>query len=223
MDRPMGDNCYRDIPRYTYPDQLDKLLTLLNGWHPEAKVRLSGGEPTMIGGKKLTQYARVAKEHNRYVDIMTNGFRIDEVDPFVFDFINLDYHGTNKKDIDKAQFFFNRLGYKKYRIVANVAHRDLEFQRAGNISNGLKCDEMMGSLTLWQDLLIPCCVIHSIAGFENNPKIFESLRRENWTIHNPDLIETIRNWKKTIPPEVVKACTLGCWHGSNRIKWRKIE
>jgi hypothetical protein len=222
MDRPLGSNVYRDELRETTPENISRFLGLIDGWLPRAGVRLTGGEPTCVAEAIPDISKRVRNYHNRFLDIVTNGFRLMELDPFLFDFIHLDDHGVNRDLIEKCTEYLVEHGYKDFRIMRFDYHRDLELQRRGNVSNGLTCKDWMGSITLWEKTVYPCCVMHSIEGFENDPRIGESLRKAGWTIDNLELLNTLRDWKNTVPAEVVRACVLGCWHGGTNIEWGKI-
>ena len=224
MDRPMGSNVYRNHYRETTPEQLDLFLERVKDWKKEAWVRLTGGEPTLIGPSKLQQMVEVCKKHNRRVDMVTNGHRLMELDtPHIFDYLILDDHGINRDKIEEVISWLNTWSYDKFKVITFTAHRDLELQRKDNVSFGPKCVNWLYTTTLWQDLVYPCCVMHSIEGFEDNQEIGESLRRNGYTIDNPHLAETLENWKTTIPNEALRACLFGCWHGGNNIVWKNIE
>lgn len=219
----MGSNIYRDIERRTSPEQLDKFLTLIDSWRNYVGVRLTGGEPTSVGRDIIHEMCDITKSHGREVDIVTNGFRLMEIDPFKFDFITLDNHGVNQDLIDKCQKFLEEKGYNNFHTIPFSYHRDLEIQRKSNISNGLKCKDWMGSILLWESTVYPCCVMHGLEGMDNNPEVGYSLREAGWTIDNLKLLDTLKNWHNTIPAEVVKTCVLSCWHGGTNIVWEKIK
>lgn len=223
MDLPMGSNIYRSNPRKTSHSQLDLFLERIEGWRPQVNVRLTGGEPTAVGGDLISEMCCIVRSHGRKVDIITNGFKLHEIDPHLFNSITLDNHGINQGLIDASERFLKEKGYTNYRIISFTHHRDLKLQRKNNVSYGLKCEEWMESIMLWENTVYPCCAMLSIEAMDNSTRVGDSLREAGWTIHNSDLAETMKNWHKTIPAEVVRACTLGCWRGGTNIVWRKIN
>lgn len=219
----MGSNVYRNYPRTTTLEQADRFLTLIDGWKPDVDIRLTGGEPTAVGPEIIHEMCNIVHKHGRKVDILTNGYRLQEIDPHLLDFITLDNHGVNEQTIKECQQYLLEKGYKNFNIITYTHHRDLESQRKGNISNGPKCMEWMDSILLWEETVYPCCVMPFLEGFDSNPRIGESLREAGWTIKNPNLVETLKDWHETIPAVVVRACVLGCWRGSDkRVEWHKI-
>ena len=64
----------------------------------------------------------------------------------------------------------------------------------------------------------------------NNTEIKDELFKAGWTIHNPKLVNTLRNWRETIPDYVIDQCENNCWRphldvgqGTTRITLKKND
>ena len=90
------------------------------------------------------------------------------------------------------------------------------------ITDGLKCPIWLG-ISLWGETVYPCCCLAQMDGFYNVNKIRDSMNDAGWNVKNPDLKETLVNWKETIPAEVVKMCALSCWRGRKEYLWHPVS
>ena len=46
---------------------------------------------------------------------------------------------------------------------------------------------------------------------ENNEHITNELEKAGWTLDNNNILETIKNWKNTLPKFVIDECLNNCW------------
>lgn len=222
-DKPMGSNCFRDVPRNQDLSSLNKFLDLIKDFRIDHWIRLGGGEPTATGYTYLKELVNIVKCHNRKICLLSNGFKLSEFDPHLFDFIQLDNHGTNQKDIDNCIERFKSNKYGSYGVIIHKWHRDLEHQRKTNlVSWGLNCPAWLRQITLWQDVVYPCCNFPYFDGWDNDTIGTDSLKKTGWSVENPNLKETIEDWKNTIPNEVIRKCIFSCWNGKNEKIWVKI-
>jgi len=53
-------------------------------------------------------------------------------------------------------------------------------------------------------------------------KLASNLRDAGWNAYNPDLVETIRNWRDTLPGEAYRVCSVKCFKHSSKTRWVKI-
>ena len=198
------------------------LLDRLKNWNKESSVLVYGGESTMLSDDYLSLISKTIRNHNRKVATMTNGFRL--VDLNLFDRIIIDDHGINKEDVKKFLEHIKKTDWSgEYRINHSYYHIDINHARLGDtISKGLRCKNWMINITLWKDVIFPCCVLLSIERWDKDTIISDSLRDAGWSVENPTLAEYIDNWRETLPPEVYKKCLLSCWSNPENIRWRKL-
>ena len=46
---------------------------------------------------------------------------------------------------------------------------------------------------------------------ENTTRVRDELEQAGWTIQNEDIINTLKNWKITVPQYVLNQCLNHCW------------
>ena len=216
---PFG-NPFRDEPRTMSPDDLDKAIKGVLGYTHIDYVHLLGGEATLLD---LKPYTEVVKGYDLMISLLTNGYGVLKVDLDEFDYIILDDHGVNHEDITRALNYFEENNFKSYYVRETLKHFDIgETLTRSGTSNGLKCRGWMKP-TIYRDLIYPCCVMVELEGWIGDTVISDSLRRHGWTTDNPDLSDTLKKWRETIPAEVVKRCNLSCWRGRGALVWRDIK
>lgn len=222
-DTPMGSNVWRDRPRVMDPEILDRALSELTRYKAYDGVNFAGGEPTAIPVKDLEELASVVRDHGLKVLMLTNGFGVDKLDPWDFDYFTLDDHGINVEAIKRSVAHLNSHGFENYYVHVARIHRN--FAKAREIpviTQGLKCPGWM-DLTLWLDLVYPCCGMPQLEGWDNDTVIRIALKKAGWTVENPKLSETLENWRETIPGEVIKKCLFSCWRFREVYEERSIE
>ena len=226
-DRPFDPrNVYRDRPRKTSLEDFERFLVLTQDWHPEWPLRYKGGEPTM-DPDHLNKMLSLAKEYGRYNDLLTNGFQFLKIDPFLCDKIMLDDHGPlNRQLIDKCAEYLEEVKHPNWWRKITDLHYDLDGAREvvwNEFSEGPRlCKNFMVSITLWEKTLYPCCVLNALEGFDNNPRIGESLREAGWTVDNDDLVKVLEGFRKTLPGEALRTCLFRCWRGGYGKTSRKL-
>lgn len=211
-DTPMGSNTFRKEPYELSPLSLDLFLQGMKGYIPKRWVTFTGGEPTVIKPSHLEKLASIAHKNDRKILLITNGFRVDKLDPFKFDYIRMDGHGDlNKCDIERSVDYLENNGYKFYEVMETLIHDDFhEAIKERFVTDGLKCDIWLG-ISLWGETVFPCCCLAQMDGFYNTTKIKDAMHEAGWNVHNKDLKNTIEHWMETVPSEVIKMCALYCW------------
>ena len=222
-NKPMGSTPFRETKYVTPIANIDKFLKLIEGFRPDHWLRVSGGESTLCGPEYLQELSELAHSYKRNVSLLTNGARIKDCDPHWFDFIHLDEHIVNEKQIYEAARYFKEVGFSRFQILTTKVHRDLELQRTGHVSPGLNCEEWMRAISLYQDTVYPCCVLPFLDGWNGNHKIRESCKASEFTIDNPDLVQYINHWKTTVQPNLVYACSLQCWKRGPNIVYHPVS
>jgi len=212
-DRPWGTPGFHDRPRQTDLEYVELWLDKLAEFQPEYWVRLTGGEPTLAGPEYLEECAEIVHRHQRNCSLLTNGARFLECDPWWFEQITFDNHVVNQPHIDRCIEYLEREGYpsSQWKVSTNTVHRDLEAQRADHITDGWHCKDMMANLSLWRNVVYPCCVIYYLDGWEETNEIRDSLIAAGWHVYNPDLLEVVRDWRNTLPKEALYHCVTSCW------------
>lgn len=218
-DTPLGSNTFRKEKYFLKAETLDLFLKGIEGFHVDKWLVYTGGEATVMRISDLEKLASIGHKYNRKLALITNGFRLDELNPFVFDYIRIDSHGeSNREDIDRGVAHLKRVGYKYFEVMETLIH--LDFRDAINerfLTDGLKCP-IWGGTSLWGETVYPCCCLAQMDGFYNFNKIRDSLNAAGWNVNNPTLKETIENWMETVPAIVVKMCSLYCWRGREEYK-----
>ena len=209
-DQPYN-NPWRDQPRMIDPLNVEKALWYLASVDAYEVVTLTGGEPTAADLDTLRHLSRIIRWNKLRVCLYTNGFRLKEIGPNTFDYIVLDDHGINSEDIKAAIEYLEENRFKNYYVIETKRHRDYgEALRRSMTSPGVHCWGWLQP-TLWLDIVYPCCHMAQMEGWGNDTVIRDSLRRHGWTVNNPDLAEVMKDWRNTIPAEVIKKCLFSCW------------
>jgi hypothetical protein len=219
-DKPFN-NPWRDKPRVIDPIDVDMALEQILEYQKYDTVTLAGGEPTTIPLNTLKILSNVIRSYSLKVHILTNAYRINKIDADYFDYITLDDHGTNSKAINEAVQTLHAQGYENYFIKSTLIHKDYDLAlTTPTISQGVKCWGWLQP-TIWLDIVYPCCGMPQMEGWHNDTILRDSLRRNGWKTKNPELAEVLRNWRETIPPEVLKKCLFSCW--KHRESYREVN
>lgn len=200
---------------HTEIKDIELFLGIMQEIHPESYIMLTGGEPTLY--PYLKKACSLIREFGFKPAMLTNGFKIVPLE--WFDSIMIDYHGeSNKSEIED---------WKNYLEGSDILwdmhdkryHKNIPLAMKGNISNGLKCRTLFEPLTLWKNVIYPCCNIMCLEWWHQDISTTAGLMRERWTVENEDFPETFRDWRETLPAEFVKVCSLNCWEGSINHAW----
>lgn len=221
-NRPIGSNPFRWKKHITPIEDISKFLKLIEGYRPKYWIRLSGGEVTLCPPEYVKEICELSHQHGRPISLLTNGAKIKDFNPHWFDFIHLDEHTANEKNIYEVARHFKEINYPHFQILTTKIHRDLELQRTNNVTKGLQCDAWLQAVSLWRETIYPCCVIPFLDGWNNDTKIRESLQEYGWSIHNPNLVQTMGNYRQTTPPQVAYACQLQCWKDGPNVKYNPV-
>lgn len=182
-------------------------------------IHFTGGEPTLY--KDIELAAKVVKASGMKLAMLTNGARL--IDLSNFDYVLIDDHGTNSINVMR---YLEHI--KKYPdIITTVKdttwHQDTAYLREGNITKGLRCPSWMTSVMLMGEAIFPCCNIGFLDMWEGNTNLYDAMMESGWNVWNPNLADTIRNWRETLPDLAYKRCSIHCWKHSKRGRWRNIK
>lgn len=229
LNRYCNLNCYScsalgmNPPRdETTLEEIEAFLTNIEGYQINSTVLLTGGEPTAIDHGKLEKICDLIHEQGHKTAILTNGFRLIPVE--WIDYVVLDMHGINEEDIAKWRTHLKLANRENYDVFDTKWHMDIPYSLEDNITKGARCGSWTTSLTLWKDVIYPCCNLMHMASWDGdiNQILASSLRDAGWNAHNPDLADTIRNWRETLPGEAYRICAIKCWKHANKTRWVKI-
>jgi len=214
----MGMNPPKDE---TTIEELQAFLINIKGYRQDPTFLLTGGEPTAIDHGKLEKICDLIHGMGYKTALLTNGYKL--IPTKWIDYIVLDKHGINDEDIAKWETHLAQEDRDSYEFREKQWHMDIPYAMKDNISKGVRCGTWM-SITLWKDVVYPCCNIMAVAWWNGDmdQKLASSLRAAGWNAYNPDLVETIKNWRDTLPGEVYRLCMTQCWKDSSKTKWVKI-
>ena len=223
-------NCYscsaigKNPPRdETTLEEIQAYVKNIDGYFPESVFMLTGGEPTAIDHGKLEKICNFIHDRGHKTAILTNGFRLIPVE--WIDYVVLDRHGINDDDIVKWKKHLKNANHENYDVFNTLWHMDIAYSLKDNITMGARCGSWTNTITLWKDVVYPCCAHMHMAVWDSeklDQKLASNLRDSGWNAYNPDLVETIRNWRETLPGEAFRVCSIKCWKSANKTRWVKI-
>jgi len=211
----------RPPPDETTTSEIANFLRNLGEYAPGSTVMLTGGEPTAVDHGKLKTVCSLIHDHGYKVALLTNGFKLIPVE--WVDYIILDKHGINDADISKWEAHLEEAG-RDIDYRDKYFHMDIPYSMDGNITKGARCNNWIYTLTLWRDVVYPCCNMMCVAWWNNDygDILAPALRKAGWNADNLELADDIRAWRTTLPGEAYRTCTLGCWRDAPRTRWVKI-
>lgn len=213
MNPPSDETTLEEIKAY---------LKNIEGYKPGATFMLTGGEPTAIDHGKLKTICDLVHDRGYTTALLTNGFKL--IPTKWIDYIMLDKHGINDDDIAKWELHLKNEKREIYEFREKQWHMDIPYAMKDNLTEGARCDAWMNSITLWKDVVYPCCNLMCVAWWHGDidQDLAGSLRDAGWSAYNPDLVDTMINWRETLPGEVYRICMTKCWRESSKTKWVKI-
>jgi len=195
-------------------------LDKFRDYRPGSTVLLTGGEPTMVDPDKLHNICDAIHLTGKKVAMLTNGFKLHPVE--WFDYIALDLHGTNTKEIEVWRSELIKKG-RWFEEIDKTYHQDMPFAMKENITMGLRCSSFLKPLTLWKNVIYPCCNVMCVEWWNNSNVVTRSLQELGWTIYNPWILQTVKDWRETLPNEFIRSCSLRCWRNANKARWKKLS
>ena len=220
-DTEIGSNLYNKDSFILKPSILNEFLKNISDFRPKNYISLQGGETTLLKSDLIKDYTKIIKDNNRKVLILTNGYGIRKVDPFIFDRIILDEHMQNNEDIKKAITYFEILGYKDFSINLTKYHYDLRsIMKDERIDNSFKCNDMLDAITLHNKTVFPCCVSPMLMGYDNRKDYVEDLIVSGFVYNNNNLSKMLNNINEYLPPSFYDVCMNYCYR--RRVKAKKI-
>jgi len=194
-------------------DDLELFCERFEGIGEESLHFLSGGEPTCLPMDKLVQVVDMLSSYNRRVALFTNGYNVMGIPRNTVNKIHhmrLDDHGTNSKHIQECVDYLKPFYNGKVETIHQKFHWDVEPAKKRK-SSGKRCGAWMSILPLLGETLFPCCNTPCLMLQSNDTKMGDELNNSGWTIRNEDVVETVRDWRNTIPSYVSEHCLNNCY------------
>jgi len=192
-----------------------------------------GGETTMMPVDKVEGIIGVLDNYNRKIVMQTTGYNLMGIDKKSLNKISeirLADHSINSDHIKNCRGYLGSF-YKGKLVVKYIKiHYDLDVAM-GHIKNvGKVCNRWMRSLTLWGSVLYPCCPLPLLMMKNNDKRMQEELTLAGWSVHSNEFMETVKNWRNTIPPYIIEQCKNVCWfphfrvgQGATKITLKKYD
>lgn len=213
-----SDLIYRRTALVADAADIDRFCHLMKGVGEEDPHLLTGGEITALPRATLVDYIDVLSCHGRKVGMRTNGYNVRGIPPEklnLLDRIYLNSHGINEDAISASQAYLNE--HYRGRVIpeTTIKHRDLKSivrHGEGTVEQALACDLLLTTLTLLPPVVLPCCNTWALMNSLNSDAMMNALVAAGWTVNNPALKETLRNWRQTLPREFLQFfCADSCY------------
>lgn len=190
-------------------------------------IRLFGGEFTALPIKKMEAIIETFHSYDRRMWLLTNGFNLlglDKTHLNMMHNITLDDHGINHDHILNCMKHLKRVYKGKAHVIRMLYHWNLETAIKHELNYGKTCrplSELVKGPTFYRGVIYQCCNGPSVEAFQKNIKMNVELRRAGWTLDNPDVLETLNNWKNTLPQYVLDQCRYSCWRPHFKVGEKK--
>ena len=174
-------------------------------------------EPTMVSPEKMGELVEILYSYNRTnIRLSTNGYGLLSYSPDLlkkFNHICITSHNINLKHRDECGKYLKSFYEGTLWLSAQVIHYDLETARKRK-KNGPHCSCFMTTPSFGcedEPVIHPCHNSRNIMQFNNDTKMSDELARAGLTLTNPDVVETLANWRTTMPQYMKDQCANNCW------------
>jgi len=209
---------YRKNPIVASVADVEEFCELLAGVGENDPHLLTGGEITALPVATIVSYIDVLHRYGRKVGMRTNGYNVCGIPPEklqLLDRIHLNSHGVNQEAIVASRAYLDRHFRGTLIVEETLQHRDLRAivrHGQGTIAQALACDHLLTTLTLLPPVVLPCCNTWALMNALNSEAMIGSLIAAGWSVHNPDLKNTLRSWRTTLPEEFLQSfCADSCY------------
>jgi hypothetical protein len=213
-----SDLIYRRKPLVADVSDIEAFCSLMDGVGQDDPHLLTGGEITALPIHTLVDYIDVLHWHGRKVGMRTNGYNVRGI-PLeklnLLDSIYLNSHGVNEYAIAASRAYLGEHYRGGIIPEKTLQHRDLRSivrHGEGTLEQALSCTHLLMTLTFLPPVVLPCCNTWALMNSLNSDTMMEALVEAGWTVRNPALKETLRNWRQTLPREFLKSfCADSCY------------
>lgn len=213
-----GDKIFRKTPLVSTPEAVEQFCKVLSGVGEKERHVLQGGEITVLPVKSIVQIIETLHSFGRRIGMRTNGYNVTGI-PLdslnKLEFIYLDGHGNNQEAIEHCRAFLGKNYEGDVINEERLYHRDPAAflnHGQGTIEQGLNCNHLLATLTYFPPIIHPCCNSWALMNALNDGTLGEMLIKAGWTADNPDLKNTLANWRQTLPkPFLETFCANSCY------------
>ncbi len=205
-------------------EEVELFCKRFDGVAMDKYTHLSGGEPTALDVDKFSEMIEILHGYNRLLILVTNGYNIFGIDKNTLKRINiikLDDHGINHEHVEDCVRYLKTFHQGSVYPIRGLVHYDLGRTRRLAINQGELCH--MKTLRLRIEVLIkrgviyPCCAMSSFDLYNKDTRLEEELTKAKWTLENRNILDTLENWKTTLPQYAWDQCVYACWWPHKRI------
>ena len=223
---PTSPHPYRRQPWEASIKDIELFCKRFKGYGESNVHRLTGSEATMVSIGKLKAVIDTFERYNRKTTMITNGYNllgIGEEHINKLQEITLDDHGINHKHIERCAKYLHGFYMGNVKVLRHSVHWNLEDAMKHPSNKGRDCRSMMKTPMLVKDIIYPCCNMFPIEQIRKDPRITKELVDANWTLGNASIVETLRNWRETLPPYIISQCLNNCWRPNMKVgRYKKI-
>lgn len=212
------DLIYRRKPLIARSSDIEAFCELLAGVGESDPHLLTGGEITALPISTIVSYIDVLHRYGRNVGMRTNGYNVCGIPKEklqLLDRIHLNAHGVNQAAIEASSTYLDKHFRGTLILEETLQHRDLRSivnHRRGTIEQALTCDHLLSTLTFLPPVVLPCCNTWALMNALNSDWMMTALTKAGWTIYNPDLRQTLQDWRRTLPQEFLQMfCADSCY------------
>jgi len=179
----------------------------------------------MLPVDRLTAIIHVFAEYGRKMMMITNGYNLLGLDIEHLNKIQgvvLDDHGINHDHIEKCRRYLKKVYGGTVKTLYHPVHWNLEDAMKHPSNRGRQCRSMIRTPMVVKKVVYPCCNMYPIEQMRRDPQITSSLVEAGWTLDNPQVVETLRRWRKTLPQYVREQCLNHSWRPNMKVG-RSVE
>jgi len=196
------------------PDTFELFCERFKGIGEDDQHRLSGGELTAMNLSVVEEIIEILYNYGRKTYVLTNGYELMGMSVSSLNKIHtivLDDHGINHELIESIMKYLKKTYKGKYEAIEVYKHWDWNCarQRTENIMKE-PCNAMMRSPSVYRGVIYPCCMSQHTDLMRGDGAANAILKEAGWTFDNPDIVETLRNWRTTLPPYILDKCLTDC-------------
>jgi len=208
-DKPMGEHSFRKTVWEYNQNDFKHCVDVLGTKVP--RIRLCGGETTLLNPDKINESIRYAKNKVE-IEIISNGYNLLGIDYKNLDRVYLDDHIYNS---ELVQEIYDRIhNIVPTHIFYRREHYDVEWMTTHGEKTGEPCNILNKLPMLYKDVLLPCC-----SSLFYNPELYDIMNEAGWNIYNENILEDI----KTHPDEFYRICKHSCYGNSLQVPTEELK